>query len=257
MPARHRLQRRPERSRQRNGADRDWIHFRKMDAGQELRKYAVFVPYTYESGKRYPAIVFLHGLGEAGDDGHGQLRIGLAPYISRHPEAFPYIAIFPQSSGEWTGDDRAQMVSEIIDEVQRDYSVDPDRITLTGISTGGTGVWLIGARYADRFSALVPMCGYGDGNDVQILAHLPIWMFHNSGDPLVLARFSASMYKKLEEVGADVQYTEYGSFLHDCWHRAYNDSKLWERGSRINKENSGAKSSTGILPVSYSISLDS
>jgi predicted peptidase len=100
-------------------------------------------------------------------------------------------------------------------------------ITLTGISTGGTGTWIIGARYADRFCALVPMCGYGDGEDVAILTHLPIWMFHNSGDPVVLATFSSRMYDKLKEAGANVQYTEYGSIGHNCWDRAYNESKLW------------------------------
>ena len=201
--------------------------FRKQDAGRELRKYAVFIPYTYEPSKRYPTIVFLHGFGEAGDDGRSQLSIGLGRYIGKHPESFPYIAIFPQSTGEWTGDDRAEMVSEIMDEVQRDFSVDPDRVTLTGISTGGTGVWIIGARYADRFTALVPMCAYGDGEDVPTLTHLPIWMFHNSGDPLVLSSFSRRMYDKLEAAGANVQYTQYGSFGHDCWTRAYNDPNLW------------------------------
>jgi predicted peptidase len=192
------------------------------------RKYSVFLPFTYEPSKLYPTIVFLHGLGEAGTDGHHCLTEGFAPYIAKHPESFQFIAIFPQSSGDWTGADRGQMVAAELDDAERNYSIDKDRIILTGYSTGGYGVWAIGAQYSDRWAALVPMAGYPDSDDVPTLAHLPIWIFHNSGDPFVFAAFSSGMYNKLKAAGANVQFTEYGDFGHDCWDKAYDDPKLWE-----------------------------
>jgi predicted peptidase len=201
---------------------------RSVEVNGKTRKYTVFLPFTYEPSKLYPTIVFLHGLGECGSDGHHCLTEGFAPYIAHHPEAFPFITIFPQSTGDWTGMDRAQMVAAEIDDAEANYSIDKDRIILTGYSTGGYGTWRIGAQYADRFAALVPMAGYPDSDDVPTLAHLPIWIFHNGGDPFVFASFSSEMYDKLKKAGADVQYTEYGDFGHDCWDRAYNDPKLWD-----------------------------
>ena len=199
-----------------------------LDVGGTQRKYTVFIPFTYQPSKLYPTIVFLHGLGESGTDGHHCLTEGFGPYIAKHPESFQFIAIFPQSTGDWTGADRGQMVAAELDDAERTYSIDKDRIILTGYSTGGYGVWAIGAQYADRWAALVPMAGYPDSDDVPTLAHLPIWIFHNSGDPFVFAAFSSGMYSKLKAAGANVQYTEYGDFGHDCWDKAYDDPKWWE-----------------------------
>jgi predicted peptidase len=201
---------------------------RKIEIGGAERKYTVFIPFTYEPTKLYPTLVFLHGIGEGGNDGHRCLTQGLGPYISKHPESFQFIAIFPQTSGDWTGADRAQMVAAEMDDAQGSYAIDKDRILLSGYSTGGYGTWRIGAQYADRFAALVPMAAYPDSDEVPTLAHLPIWIFHNSGDPFVFETFSHGMYEKLKAAGANVKYTEYGSFGHDCWDRAFADQKLWE-----------------------------
>ena len=44
----------------------------------------------------------------------------------------------------------------VLDEVQSELSIDPDRVYLTGGSGGGNGVWVIGTRYPERFAALEP-----------------------------------------------------------------------------------------------------
>ena len=49
-----------------------------------------------------------------------------------------------------------------MDDVQRAYNVDKDRVYLTGLSMGGGGTWHLGLRYPDRFAAIVPVCAVGD-----------------------------------------------------------------------------------------------
>ncbi len=55
-----------------------------------------------------------------------------------------------------------QDVFRVIDEMRLRYHADPQRVVLAGVSMGGLGVWCIGARWADRFNALAPICGRGD-----------------------------------------------------------------------------------------------
>src|SRR5689334_15408301 len=43
----------------------------------------VFIPKNYRATERYPAIVFLHGLFEAGKNDEGALSAGLGPVIAK------------------------------------------------------------------------------------------------------------------------------------------------------------------------------
>src|SRR5262249_43247238 len=57
-------------------------------------KYVVFVPHDYKGDKAYPLILFLHGLGESGDDGVRQTKVGLGPAIKKKEKTFPFVAVF-------------------------------------------------------------------------------------------------------------------------------------------------------------------
>jgi predicted peptidase len=190
-------------------------------------KFAVFVPFNYSASSRYPTIVFLHGLGETGSDGHKNLTVGLGPEIAKQADNFPFIVIFPQTGGNWGGQVHDDLVMAAIQQTESKYAVDPDRIVLTGLSTGGYGTWAIGARHNDLFAALVPMCAYDDYADVSRLVHMPIWVFHNSADPFVSSGGSREMVKRLKAQGGDARITVYDAFGHDCWTQAYADPELF------------------------------
>jgi pimeloyl-ACP methyl ester carboxylesterase len=53
-------------------------------------------------------------------------------------------------------------VLRVIDEVKTAYTIDDDRVVLSGWSMGGIGVFELGMRHADQFAALVALCGYSD-----------------------------------------------------------------------------------------------
>ena len=55
-----------------------------------------------------------------------------------------------------------QDVLRVIDEMRLRHGADTRRVVLSGISMGGLGTWCIGARWADRFNALLVLCGRGD-----------------------------------------------------------------------------------------------
>src|SRR5262252_4417886 len=59
-------------------------------------KYVVYVPKDYNPEKAHPAILFLHGSGEQGDDGRKQAEVGLGSAIRMAEDKWNYIVMFPQ-----------------------------------------------------------------------------------------------------------------------------------------------------------------
>jgi predicted peptidase len=203
---------------------------RMMQRGDRTRMYGLFIPVNYSPDKKWPVIVFLHGVGEGGSNASDNLTVGLGPVIAKSPKTFPFIAVFPQSaSGRWPADsDQAEDIVTILDSVSKSYNVDQDRVILTGLSTGGFGTWTIGAKYRDRFAALVPMCAYSSQEDIPKLTQMPIWAFHNSADPFVLSSSTEDMVAGINRQGGRARMTIYSAMGHDCWIRAYGDPELYQ-----------------------------
>jgi predicted peptidase len=205
-----------------------------QDEDGRRHRYSVFIPSSYDGSRPHPAIVFLHGHGETGSDGVRPRTVGLGPAIAERQATFDFIAIFPQVEGNWKGRRAERRALQVLENVKRDYRVDPDRIVLTGLSTGGEGTWLIGGRNAELFSALVPMCGYAAFEAVPHLGNLPIWAFHNARDVLVPVRGTRDMVRQIAAIGGNVRYTEYPDLYHNCWGRAYREEELysWMKSQR-------------------------
>jgi len=192
------------------------------------RNYAVYTPPGYDARKQYPTILFLHGLFENGNDGHGMTTVGLGPALKEHADLFHCVVVFPQTSDSWRDDDQLPMAIATLDDAEKRFGIDPNRIVLTGVSTGGAGVWKLGAAYPDRFAALAPLCAFSDESDASKLTKLPVWAFHNRFDPIVGVWNTSSMAKAVNDAGGHVRETIYGAFGHDCWDETYSNPKVIE-----------------------------
>jgi predicted peptidase len=186
----------------------------------------IFVPKNYTSGKRTPAVLFLHGLFEAGTNGKKALTAGLGPVVAERRESWPFITIFPQSSGTWQGEERARLAIAALDLAQRKYTIDSDRVILTGLSYGGLGTWEIGATYRHRFAALVPVSGHRSMRNVESLAVLPVWAFSFAGDFWVSPNCSQDMCLAINDNGGKAKYTQLAGIGHDGWERAVEESDV-------------------------------
>lgn len=199
------------------------------------RQVWVFVPKNYHADARFPAIVFLHGLFEAGKDGEHSLSAGLGPVIAKSPDTWPFITIFPQSSGTWRGEDRERFVMAALDSVEAKWSIDHDRVTLAGLSYGALGVWEIGAKHPDRFAALVPVAGPRATEVVQRIILLPVWAFNFRGDWVVPSASADEMCQQITAHGGTARQTKFDGIGHDCWARAVAESDIvdWMLRQRI------------------------
>jgi len=181
----------------------------------ERRRYMVFVPHGApdQPSQGYPVLMFLNGVGENGDDGISQVSNNFGRQVWEMKRSFPFLCVLPQCSerGDWTAASEDTAVAmEILDQVANDYPVDLDRVYLTGVSAGGTGVLEIGAAQADRFAALVPISTAGSESLLKTKvpaireAGLPVWGFYNGGDKPQVVDFNRKLRSQsLSEKGSD------------------------------------------------------
>jgi len=195
---------------------------------------AVRVPADYDPARAWPLVVFLHGAGECGDDGR-QAQVGLGPAVASRPEQWPCLVLMPQKSTrdrEWE-EFEGPVLAAIADARAR-WNVDDDRIVLTGLSQGGHGTWVIGARHPGLFSCLVPVCGYGQVADVAPqVAGLPVWAFHGLRDDIVDPRHTIDIVQEIRRLRAaagrdpeGVRLTLYPTAGHNSWDAAYTEPGL-------------------------------
>jgi len=200
-------------------------------ADGHTRKYSVFVPYTYNNGKKWPVIMFLHGMGEGGSDGVKCLTVGLGPEIKNRASTFGFIAVFPQSGdGNWDeNSSAADDAMAALHQVEKDYSCDTNCVALTGLSHGGYGTWAIGAKYVNEFTALMPMCSEPDYKDVPTLVRVPgILAYHFSGDPFVSCGHTTGMCDEINKAGGHARAEIIEAFGHACWHDAYGGEEMYQ-----------------------------
>lgn len=190
----------------------------------------VYVPVDYTPAKVYPLIVFLHGLGESGSDGIAQTTAGIGNAIRKNPERFPCIVYMPQTpEGKYwnTLESREKVpdsfdhITDGIERVLKNCSIDENRISLTGLSMGGYGTFAYGGTYPERFSAFIPICGGGDLSVALGLAQRPMWVFHGEDDDVIPVKKSKEMVEATRELGGSVKFTIYPGVGHNSWDKAY------------------------------------
>lgn len=199
--------------------------------GSESR-YLTFVPHDYQpdSSKRWPVIVHLNGTGENGSDGFSQLSRNVGRPIWEMQREFPFLLVSPQckEGKSWSGDpEQFAKAMDILDSVSVDYSVDVDRIYLSGVSSGAGAALELAAEYSDRFAAVLAVAPAGPADpeaSAKRIAQcgLPVWHFHNVNDENH-RKTQSLLNQALWEVGADYCLTSYVRSGHDAWNNAYRD----------------------------------
>jgi predicted peptidase len=212
-------------------------------------RYAVFVPAAIHP-RPAPVVLFLHGSGERGSDGHAQTTAGLGNWLRDHADAFPALVVFPQvpENAEWMGGN-ARMAMAALDAASAEFGGDPARTYATGMSMGGYGTWEVALLAPRRFAALVPICGgvraprserptlfvtaVADEADPYTalatrLKDMPVWMFHGALDDVVSPADDWRLYAAARAAGADFRYTEYPDGNHNAWDATYADQAMWD-----------------------------
>jgi predicted peptidase len=193
-------------------------------------------------------MITLHGAGERGTDNAVQLTHDFNKHWAADSvqKVRPLFVVAPQcppdnkwadvdwAKGSYKQDDvpisdELKAVVDILDSLEREFTLDLNRIYVSGLSMGGYGTWDLIARYPQRFAAAIPVCGGGDPTKAASLSKLPLWVFHAADDNVVPVSGSRDMVNALKAVNGKVQYDEYPANLkigHASWVPAGNDPRL-------------------------------
>jgi predicted peptidase len=164
--------------------------------------YLLFLPADYQKNisARWPLILYLHGGSLRGTDIESVRTLGLPHKLESDPN-FPFIVVSPQCpAGEiWTD---VEASGALLDRLQTDYRIDPDRVYVTGHSMGGRGALYLAYRQPERFAAVLalsplsPITAWKDN-----LAKVPLWVLHGRADALAPVADTEELVHGIEKAG--------------------------------------------------------
>ena len=139
----------------------------ELDVNSVARSYHLHVPDSFQPGDEWPLVISLHGLG-----GHGSImdrRTGFNA-IADDEE---FIVVYPNGfDGSWVdagpdslqqrldaGIQDVQFIEELIDAIDAEYGVDPNRVYATGISNGALFSFHLACQLSERIAAVGLVAG--------------------------------------------------------------------------------------------------
>jgi len=124
-----------------------------------LQPYTVYVPADLEAGKKYPAMVYLHG--SDSDDQSLKVAMQSFPYLSWN-RAFVIAPYGRGPSNAFSRDHAQEDIREAIADALREYPIDPRRLVLSGFSMGGYGVYRTLYENPKMYAAAAVFSGHPD-----------------------------------------------------------------------------------------------
>ncbi len=230
------------------------------DTDGSCQPFIRYLPPGYDRKNKYPLIVFLHGY---------------SPYLNLVnwglvPDALPGLAekanaLFVMPFARGNTDFQAigeQDVLNVIDQMEKRYSIDEDRIILSGMSMGGMGGWTIGSHYPQMFAGLLIISGRGDfyfwhkldrgalpswqqylvdkefaASHLPNLSRLPILVFHGSEDSLIPVEEARRMKELLGNKNPEFKYHEFEGGDHWIDDKVFESKEIAEWIGCIRRKN--------------------
>lgn len=190
--------------------------------------YLQALPKDYDPNGSYPLVIFLHGTGECGNGTTELDRVAIHGYPMHASQGreYPFILISPQlPEGKYWGA-YIESLNLFLDHLIATLPVDEKRIYLTGLSNGGTGTYLWGQANANRFAALLPVCGAGIAWGVREMLNIPVWGFHGDCDEALHYTETVRMIEGINAMGGNAKLTIYPGAGHGCWIYVYDDPEV-------------------------------
>lgn len=183
--------------------------------------YQMYIPENMDPSKKYPVVLFMHGLGSVGTTGN-HIYQATAQIVSNIPQSKyknDVIMIAPQhpkgqkwvevnyKSGIYSFDKTPisrwlAAAKELVDTCTKELPIDTGRIYGYGNSMGAFATIYMAMTYPDLYAAIVPVAGGCDPTKAALIKDVPIWLFHGDADTTVNIAGSQTLYNNLKALDA-------------------------------------------------------
>jgi predicted peptidase len=96
----------------------------------------------------------------------------------------------------------------LLDHIRETYSIDPQRIMVTGYSMGANGTWYMAARHPDIFSIAIPVSGTGmkQQEDLMKTIKSQIYVIHSRNDEVIPLQEVEYLVNLLKDWGLPIRF---------------------------------------------------
>ena len=213
----------------------------RLDSFVHKISKGITLPYRFyrpeESKEKLPMVIFLHGIGEAGVDNKNQLKHAepLAFINSEMQQELPCFFLAPQHPRGFNWGTISisnpspclKSLTALVSELIKENNIDPSRVYITGLSSGGWGAFDAVTFYPQVYAAATIVSSGADPRLVGARNQArPIWFSCNSNDVGVYKAVTESS-KALAEMGYDVHISvAKNKGGHSAWEWAFFDQKM-------------------------------
>lgn len=137
-----------------------------LTSSGENRSYLIYVPKSYNPKNPAPLVITLHGYSSKPSDAIYSSRwnklADLEGLIAVYPLGYgspTYWHIFNYAYGGRSVDTDVQFFSDLLDQLEEKYNIDPARIYVNGISMGGGMSYVLACKLSNRIAAVGSVSG--------------------------------------------------------------------------------------------------
>lgn len=218
------------------------------DVDDTDQPYGLYLPKGYDPARKYPLVISLH-------DVFSNHRLNLRRVFGRGNRSgesdaeatrywpqlrdVEYIVATPLARGAMGYKGIAEKdVFDVLADVKKRFSIDEDRIYLTGLSVGGGGSLWIGLTRPDIWAAIAAVCPFPPPGTDELAGNavnVPVKLFQGEVDPTVTAASTRAWQQRLVKAGVKSEYVEYPGIRHNSWDIAYRDGAIFDWFSQFRR----------------------
>jgi predicted esterase len=185
----------------------------RIDIDGTRYPFVYLIPETYDATRSYPVEFMLHGgvSRPEWEPGGEWWRRG---YDSLKKEDRIVVVPAAWNAAFWWSENQADNLPSILRELKQTYNIDDNRVTLSGVSDGGTGAYFFAFKQSTEWAAFLPYIGHpgvlrnpqsGPGYKLffENLMSRPLYIVNGENDPLYPVSSVEPFINILQEANVD------------------------------------------------------
>lgn len=202
-------------------------------------KFNLYVPADYDSSKSYPLVLFMQDEDSIGRIHAASLVQGLGGVVwaeASEQAKHECLVLVPSFTGPFVEDDyiTTSHVDETVDLIkylETQYSIDQNRLYVTGQSAGCGAAMAMNLKYPDLFAASLLFAGDWNPQAMVPLKNANMWIVVSEGDETVYQNMN-SCISSLDDAGAKISTAKWNAQVDNKMLADY-VSKMIEEGNNI------------------------